>query len=286
MTHDTDATDQDDVFARAAERRRVLAAQLSKCPIEDVLGLVGAKGAGGWPAEDDRWTLSFDFFCWRIPPGPMKTRPLSVEYTTPRNEFDLLKNRIATYSVYRIRARVVEESVTGAPQAQLLEFLGPDRSDPELNRAAIDLQTPVVIHDPLFGKLTLDRRVDWYTAKTKWNGRAVVLKLDVGRSGAIDEALTAARALWNDSKRWTERILDYAVQELLPVKNESWLDEDAGEAELTAARFRPKIKLKSITVKSDGSFEFWHTDVGLFSGHWIQVSGDLIDGPTDVDVPG
>ncbi len=279
-----DPTAEADVFAAAAERKCAIAAQLSGRSVENVLGLVDASGAGGWPEEDDQWTLSFTFHCWKIPPGSMKTRPLSVKVTTSREEFDSLWNRVDSYSVVRIRAKVVEESVIGTPQAELLEFLGPDSSDSELNQAAADLQTPVVIKDRQFGKFTLDRRVDWYTAKTKWNGAAVTLNLTVDDSGAIDGALTVARTLWKDQERWAKRIEDYAVRELLSLKNESWLDDE--DVELNAQQFKSRMTLESITVTSDGSFDFWHNDGDLFSGHSIQVSGDLSKGPTHADIPG
>jgi hypothetical protein len=45
---------------------------------------------------------------------------------------------------------------------------------------------------------------------------------------------------------------------LLPLKNDNWLDED--EAELTADRFEDRMTLESITVRADGSFDFWHKD--------------------------
>jgi hypothetical protein len=46
------------------------------------------------------------------------------------------------------------------------------------------------------------------------------------------------------------------------------------------------MRLKSVTVYPDGSFDFWHDDGDLFWGHSIQVSGDLLDGPTHADIPG
>jgi hypothetical protein len=214
----------------------------------------------------------------------MKTRPLSITITTSRQQYDSLWERVQSNTVVRIRARVVEDSAIGTPQAELLDFLGPDNSDSELKQAAVELEKPVMYQDYQFGQLTLDRRVNWYTAETEWNGTVVALKLTLDDSGTIDAALQAARALWKHQKEWTKRIEDYAVQELLPLKNESWLDED--EAELTADQFKARMAIESVTVASDGSFDFWHNDGDLFFGHSIQVSGNLSEGPTDADIPG
>jgi hypothetical protein len=280
-----DAATESDVFAAAAARKRALAAQFAARPVEDVIGLVDARGKGGWPEKGDRWTLSFTFHCWKVPPGPMKTRRLSVNFfTTSRQQYDSLWERVHSYSVVRIRARVVEESVIGTSQAELVEFLGPDSSDSEMNQAAVDLQKPVVHQDHQFGQFTLDRRVNWYTAETEWNGAVVALNLTLDDSGTIDAALQAARMLWKDQKQWAKRIEDYAVQELLPLKNESWLDE--GEVELSADVFKARMTLESVTVEPDRSFDFWHNDGDLFWGHSIQISGNLSEGPTRADIPG
>jgi hypothetical protein len=283
-TMPADATPESDEIAAAAARKRALAAQLSARPVEDVLGLVDETGAGGWSEEDDRCTLSFAFDCWKVPPGPMKTERLSVELATSREEFDSLWDRTDASSVVRIRARLVEESATGSPHAELVEFLGPDDSDSELNRAAANLQEPVELTDRQFGTLTLDRMVNWYTGKSKGNGAVVALNLCVDDSGAIDGALTAARSLWKDQKGWAKRIEDYAVTELLPLKNQSWRDE--GEAELSAKQFKSRMTLESVTVMPDGSFDSLHNDGGMFNGHSIQVGGNLSAGPTDADIPG
>ena len=273
-----------DVFAAAETRKRAIAEQLASRPAVDVIGLIDASGKGGWPEKDDQWTLSFTFHCWKILQGPIKTRPLSVCMTGSRQQYDSLWERVESYSVVRIRARLVEESVIGTAEAQLLEFQGPDSSDSDLNQAAEELQKPVIHHDHQFGPFTLDRSVNWYTAETKWNETFIALNLVPDESGKLDAALNVARSLWKDQTKWTKRIEDYAVQELFSLKNENWLDED--EAELTADNFKARMSLETITVEPDGSFDFWHNDGDLFWGHSIQVSGSLNEGPTRADIPG
>src|SRR5207249_3318350 len=97
-------------------------------------------------------------------------------------------------------------------------------------------------------------------------------------------ALKSAHTLWESQDVWSRRIRDFAVQKLLPLKNDAWLDE--GEVEVTADQFQDRMTLDSITVYPNGSFEFWHHDGDLFWGHSIQVRGSLSEGPTDADIPG
>jgi hypothetical protein len=112
----------------------------------------------------------------------------------------------------------------------------------------------------------------------------VSLNLAAKERGKVEEALKTAHSLWRSQDSWNRRIADYAVQELLPLKNDSWLGE--GEAEVTAEQFKACMKLEAVTVNPDGSFEFWHNDGDLFWGHSIQISGSLSEGPTHADIPG
>jgi hypothetical protein len=138
------------------------------------------------------------------------------------------------------------------------------------------------LEDPQLGIFTLDRQVDWFTGQVDWAGQSIALNLS--ESAEAQAALKTAHALWQNQSEWHRRIQDFAVAQLLPLKNDSWLDED--DAELTAEEFQARMTLESITVKADGSFDFWHDDGDLFWGHSIQISGSLAEGPTDADIPG
>jgi hypothetical protein len=46
------------------------------------------------------------------------------------------------------------------------------------------------------------------------------------------------------------------------------------------------MKLTSISIGSEGTFEFWHNDGDLFYGHSIQIGGSLAKGLTRADIPG
>jgi len=102
--------------------------------------------------------------------------------------------------------------------------------------------------------------------------------------GFSDSSIETLEALHNDSDKWSKKIVDYAVSTLLDLKNDSWLED--GESEISATQFVQAMKLRSITVRPGGEFDFFHTDGNLFRGHLIQVSGSLAEGPTFSDIPG
>src|SRR5262249_31987940 len=147
---------------------------------------------------------------------------------------------------------------------------------------AEELQKPVTFEDPILGTFTLDRRVDWFIAQVVWAGESISLNLS--ESAEAQAALKTAHALWENQSEWNRRVRDYAIAKLLPLKNDTWLDED--EAELTPDEFNERMMLESITVNANGSFDFWHNDGDLFWGHSIQISGSLSEGLKRADIPG
>lgn len=274
-----------DEIAKAEARMKRLRDQLAASPIVEILGVVSASGAGGGKSRGEKlWTLQFTLDAWRIKGANLQNRPLDVQRRVNDKDLERFQEALEPSTVIRFKARVVEKSVLGTPQALLVRLVGVDTSDAELNAKAAELQKPVTFTDSKLGTFTLDRRVDWFTAKVKWLGKPVSLNLSAIAPKDLEKALKAAHTLWKAQKGWSKRIGDFAVKQLLPLKNDNWLGDD--EAELNAKQFKERMGLEAITVTPSGSFDFWHNDGDLFWGHSIQISGNLTKGPTAADIPG
>ncbi len=85
-------------------------------------------------------------------------------------------------------------------------------------------------------------------------------------------------------ERWDHDIRNYVVKELLDLKNSTWLEED--EAELDGDDFLKQISLETVSVDTEGFFEFWYDDGDLFGGHSIMVSGSIKGGLNDAGIHG
>lgn len=272
-------------IAKAEARMERLRKQLAAAPVVELLGVVSASGAGGGRFGSQKlWTLRFTLDAWRIKGAELQDQPLDVQRQVNDKDLKRYQKALDSYAVVRLKARVVEKSFLDNPQALLVKLLGVDTSDVELNAKAAELQKPVTFTDPKLGTFTLDRRVDWYTAKTKWLKKPISLNLSATGPKDIEKALKVAHTLWKAQKGWSKRISDFAVKQLLSLKNDNWLSDN--EVELNAKQFKARMTLKEITVTPSGSFDFWHDDGDLFWGHSIQISGDLTKGPTDADIPG
>lgn len=275
----------EDIFAVAQKRIEKLMIQLNNSEQNVILGVVGPNGAGASRSQgEDLWTVTFTLYAWRRKGCSMKKQEITIRKRVVDAEKDELRSCVKPYGIVELKTRISEENVSGTSQGLLIEIIDGNAQDEELEKYADELQKPVVFVDEFFGEFTLDRAVNWFEAEVDWRSKSIRLSLSMDNCANRDGLVDMAKSLWKSQNLWSRRITDFAITELLPLKNESWLE--TGKKELTPRDFARKMKLESITLYPDGSFEFWHNDGDLFWGHSILVSGDLEKGPTDADIPG
>jgi len=266
-----------DPFATMAQQQDEFLRRVAEVPVTDVYGLVDASGAGAvWTKTSSSWAVVFHFDGWRREAETLQTDTLRVEMPVSEDDLSSLMARIKPYNVLHIRGCVADHPA-GRTQALAEEIVSTDVQDDELEARARELQEPIIVEDPRFGALTLDRTVGWFRGRAVWNGRKIELNLAVDDPALLEQLIQAAGELWDAETEWDDRLRDCAVQHLLPIKNESWLDED--ETELSAEAFASRLSPDALTIHPDDAFEFWYDDGGLFWGHVIQVTGSLADGP-------
>jgi hypothetical protein len=251
-----------------------------------VEGVVSPRGQSGWPGRHSGYDVHcFSFANWRLPGGSLVGRELTLLRPVPpsRSGESRSENIFETFPAYSIqRFSVLLSKDHGRAVVEVV--LAAEPVDETLRQFSEQLREPVVVSTARFGDLVMNPLLSWFEGKARWNRKDVELHLEPGEDGSIADAIKTADSLWADQAAWKRKVEEFAVDRLLPLKNDSWLGE--GERELTAADFKKRMTLQSINVAGDGWFEFWHDDGDLFGGHAIQVSGTLKDGPTDADIPG
>ena len=198
-------------------------------------------------------------------------------------ELEALRQAIHAESIIALRCKLCENSPYGDTRAQFVSLLAPP-IDGELEAVLVQFQQPIVMQHPVLGKLVLEKAEDCFEGEINWLGQKISLSLCLDEDGKVLDALETAKALLADMPQWGKKINDFALAELLPLKNEAWLEEDA--TPVTADEFLARMQLTSISAYADGGFSFWHTDGDLFFGHAIMVTGSLDEGPTEADIPG
>ncbi|WP_090620595.1 DUF2262 domain-containing protein [Natrinema salaciae] len=137
-------------------------------------------------------------------------------------------------------------------------------------------QDPEMYEDEQLGTFERKSSRGLYSTTAEWMGTEVELELWLSEPDDGVSGLTVAKALWDDQSTWTERIQQYALDELLELKNVEWIESE--DDTVTAEEFTDRIDLKTVTIDHDGGFTFWHDDDDLFFGHSIMVSGNLENG--------
>jgi hypothetical protein len=251
-----------------------------------VEGVVSPRGQSGWPGRNPGYDVHcFSFANWRLPGEALVGRELTLLRPVPpfRNGEPREENifeRFPAYTIQRFSVLLTKDHM----RAVVETVFAAETADGTLRQLAERLREPVVVSTDRFGQVTMNPLIGWFEGKVKWNRKTIELHLERDEDGGIAYAINTAENLWSDQAGWKRKVENFAVEKLLPLKNDSWLGED--ERELTPADFKKKMKLQSINVAGDGSFEFWHDDGDLFGGHSIQIRGTLKDGLADADIPG
>jgi hypothetical protein len=250
-----------------------------------VEGVVSPRGQSGWPGRGDGYDIhSFKFAGWRLPGQPLVDRELILLRPVPPSrdgqvpEVNIFE-QFPPYSIGRLSVLLSKDQ----RRAVVERVLTIDRPEEVLLAFSERLRRPVVISTEQFGDLVMNPTIGWFEGKGKWNGKTIDVRFEAGEESGIDDAIETADNLWVDQAAWKQKVDDFAVEKLLSFKNEDWLRED--EAELTPEDFKARLELTSIIFTGNESLAFSHDHGDLFSGHSIQIIGNLKEGPTDADVP-
>lgn len=266
------------------QRADQLSAMFDALPAMTIYGVVDASGPGASqipPATS--WSWSLCLIAWRIPGQPIHDSHLEVSKLVSDEELNALQEAISAESLIAFEAKLCEHSPFGDARAQLLRVL--DRPvDDALEAILRQSCDPIEMTDPVIGKLVFNRSAKCFETQSQWLGEPIDISVYPDDNGVATNALQTAQTLFSAMEAWADRVSQYAVAELLEIKNDNWLDED--EEPISGEEFIDQMQLASIVVYSDGTFDFCHDDGDLFWGHVIQVSGSISDGPSSADIVG
>ena len=138
--------------------------------------------------------------------------------------------------------------------------------------------------DEVLGTLEWDDNLNWYRGEVRVSNTSFDISLKPNDGTNASSALARAKQVVKDFERYRQLVSDYAVDGLLELKNDTWLEE--GSDEVSAETFKARMTLQEIGVEADGKVTFRHSDSGLFLGHSIQVCIDVNDRCSSTDISG
>jgi hypothetical protein len=123
---------------------------------------------------------------------------------------------------------------------------------------------------PRIGTLRYDKEYEWYEGQIKIQQLEIPVRLSTDEEGKVAFVCERVANLVLELESHLQAAKEYAVEGLLAVKNETWLEDD--EEPSTPEQFKHRMVIESINIDSDGEVSFYHNDGDLFWGHCILVT--------------
>lgn len=241
-----------------------------------IIGMVSARNQGAHK-KDEFSTHRFELEKWKLD-GKMQTNKLLVWRPVKHNS-DYFKD-IPAYSIVELKVFLNLKNNRSILQSGLL-ISNPSEDLLELKK---DIQGSVFIQIDDIGKFELNKKLNLFEGSPLWNTQKIRFAIDVKSEAEITDEIATLKTLLSNQAEWKEKIDQYAVSKLLPLKNDTWLKEN--ESQWSEDTFLKTYSLESILISEKGRFEFWHRDGDIFWGHFILIQGTIKDGPTRADIPG
>jgi len=233
------------------------------------------KGSAGGAGGPDGWNLVIFLQPWRRD-DDVEFERVSARVLVPTSEAALGRQmgRLDAGMVVKFATNRIDAPTKDHPW-WLVHGVAPVRTvrgNAAMREARAQLDAPVVIRDPLLGRMTLKRDLDWFIGTRRLNGRRY--ELSVSQSGKDDDRardrsdLTRAGVVVQRFEGAMMEIRRAIARRMLSLYNDNWREE--GPA-LTAERFLRMVKLSSAVVNGDGSASLYFSSGDLFSDHGIEV---------------
>lgn len=168
------------------------------------------------------------------------------------------------------------------------EILSDNEEDEYLQNLLDIWYDPVTIHSEEFGDLVLDKELLWYSIEKTWRRAPVMVSLRVkDEKEDASEGLAMLEQFWKKKAAWDKKLRDFAAKELLALAND-WAesDDDHPNRVWTEETFAKALKNESIVIDTNGDFEMWYDDGGIFFGHAVTVYGNVKSGAREAKMEG
>jgi hypothetical protein len=125
------------------------------------------------------------------------------------------------------------------------------------------------IEYPGLGMLRYNPANEWYQGQLVVEQSAVTIYFSMDDEERLESSLERFAGLKHDLAQHVQRAQEYAVDSLLAVKNEMWIE--SSQARTTPEQVKDKMVLSFITIYSDGDVSFYWSDDDLLTRHFLAT---------------
>lgn len=221
--------------------------------------------------------MGFTFIAYRKDKKEIIENEISI--FKPIRSIDSHTDEIDSLSIIKVLVKPTIEN--GCNKFQLKKVLSKNINDKDLEKILEKIlekrKEPVYYNSKNIGQFILNRSIDWFEGKSIWKGKNIDIFF-AGDLNKINKTESNADKILSKQIEIDKYIKQEICKELLPLKNESWLDEN--EEKITEEEFVSKISLDSIIVNNEDDYVMNFYDGNIFWGHCIVVEANL-DGKVD-----
>ncbi|MBK1812742.1 DUF2262 domain-containing protein [Clostridium sp. YIM B02505] len=240
----------------------------------EIAAITGASGVGAGKApKEELWGASINLVAWK----KLDSNEDVVKIVTRlmwladdeelKNWYEILKANM----LVRLQVRMKRDY-----SMMLIKVLDSEYKDDELQDILTEAMKPVFYDDQLLGQFELDKRFNSFERSVSWAGEVAHLSFDLDEEKNMKSSVQTAQELVKNQDQWSQRIKNYAADELLELANDWLKDNDEAEIdEITREIFTETMGIDSICVHPDGEFEIFYFDGDMFWGHCIIVNGNI-----------
>lgn len=247
-----------------------------KSGLFEIEGIISPESQGGYPCDGYSVHMFKLAFWKKIEEAKVNQELLVLRGVNKNNYFDDLK----PYSAVKINVFLSQSEQRSVLESG--EILNIENSS--LTHEATELAKPIVFKTTHFGDLEYDKSINWFRGKAVFNGNNVNIDFEYNNQTDLKKGLNIAEILWKNQLNWKINVENELVKEFLPLKNESWLDDE--EQEITETHFRDSISLESITFEGEDNLTFWYSDGDMFGCHTLVASANINLGVQEVNMMG
>lgn len=128
------------------------------------------------------------------------------------------------------------------------------------------------INNPVLGNLFYNAKLDCYEGEINLGEASIRLILELEDESLIENSLSKAVNVVPQLIHYIEITKQHAVEQLLKLKNNSWLEED--EEPVSSQAFKELIVLKCLVFHPNSEITFYYDGNDLFAGHQIAITID------------
>lgn len=230
------------------------------------IGIINEDGVGK-SFFDDEYTMTFSFIAFVKNDGTIQEKEAVIFKTIPSLNYEI--EGLEPLSIVKISG--TDLKTPNQYRINLISIIKTNCEHQGLDEIVARRTNPVRLDIPNFGIFTLDKLSKIFETELEWDNSTILLSF----SSEIekDEIIPNAKRMIENAVYWNQKFKDRIAEELLSLKNETWIEEN--ESPITARELNERIKLISITFYSQDEFEANFSDDNIFYGHIINLSGNL-----------